>query len=95
MTVLAGKVAGGVWDRARPGSWPLLSVAVGSTQETVATLEPASGETVLEVGQLEMTGADLSSSAVWMEKAKKMKNEMKKLRMKKARRVKKVRRMQK
>ena len=62
MTVSAGKVLGGCLEADRPGSWPLLSVAVGSTQETVATLEPASGATVLEVGQLKMTGASVSAA---------------------------------
>jgi len=58
--VFTGKVAGGVWDLATPGSIPLLSVAVGSTQDTVATVDPASGPTTWLAGQLEMTGSVVS-----------------------------------
>ena len=61
--VLAGKVAGGVLDALTPGTWPLLSVAVGSTQETVAMLDAGSGATVCDAGQPEITGAIVSPLA--------------------------------
>ena len=60
VTVLPGKEAGGVCDLATPGTLPLLSVAVGSTQETMAALVPASGAILLETGHPEITGACVS-----------------------------------